>query len=159
MSKGGGSRREEVRTTSTDREPPAFQKPYLEQIFSGAQALLDDRFYRRLYIEDQLYIVPFKYQGPTLDLAFQRSELVDDLVTIIARVKQFYAFKSEENSDPIDIPEIVFEVYIKDKLFANYGYEESPGYWEYDIIPRPYILTKTDQVTEPQPLIKYTKNR
>ena len=39
MSKGGGSRREEVRTTSTNREPPAFQKPFLEEIFQGAQDL------------------------------------------------------------------------------------------------------------------------
>ena len=41
MSKGGGSRREDVRTTSTDREPPEFQKPFLEQIFSGAQSLYE----------------------------------------------------------------------------------------------------------------------
>jgi len=39
MSKGGGSRREEVRTVQTSREPPEFQKPFLEEIFQGAQNL------------------------------------------------------------------------------------------------------------------------
>lgn len=124
--------------------------------FSGARGLLDDRFYRRLGLLDRTYRVPFKYQGPVLDLAYLRYEEVD-LVTVLARVANLFALESEKGTDQIDLPDIVYEIDVSRRLFVNYGYEESDGYWEYDVIPKPLVFKKTVNTGPVRAEVSYRK--
>jgi hypothetical protein len=105
-------------------------------------------------LEDQVFDIQFKYQGPILDMAFHRDEGVG-LVEVFARVSGLYASLPEKPDDVIDLPQIVFQVGVSNHLFVNFGYEDSRGYYGYDIIPRPFIMKGTGLTGTPNPLVQY----
>jgi hypothetical protein len=140
----------------TESEAPPEWIEALEQraFFTGARDLLDDRFYRRLYLEDRLWYVPFKYQGPTLDLAFHREETVG-LVRVIARVSGLYAFPSLEDRSPVDLPPICFETSVHHRLFENNWVLDEEGEWDLDPIPRTVVFQETGVRGDPVPGIRF----
>lgn len=138
-----------------ENAPAEWKKAFAEGLFlSGARGLLDDRFYRRLLLEDQVFNIPFKYQGPVLDMAFLRNEHAG-LVTVLVRVSGLYTVVLEGPYDVIDLPQIVFQISVLKDLFVNFGYEESSGNYAYDIIPRPFVMKEAGRTKNPNPLIQY----
>jgi len=141
--------------TQFDKAPEEYKSIFSKNcFFEGARGLLDDRFYRKLDVNTDSYIVPFKYQAPILDLAFHYDSTVE-LVQLFAKVKGLYAHTSEDDRSPIDIPAIMFAVDFMKAIFVNYGYKDETGYWTEDIIPRPFVLEKHTENNAPQHLIQY----
>lgn len=138
-----------------ENAPREWKEAFTERLFfSGARALLDDRFHRRLLLEDEVFDVPFKYQGPTLDMAFHRTEHVG-LVQVFARVGGLHASLPKKPDDVIELPQIVFQLEAMNHLFVNFGCVDSTGYYAYDIIPRPFIMKRTGLTGAPNPLVQY----
>lgn len=98
--------------------------------------------------------MPFKYQGPTLDLAFHREETVG-LVRVIARVAGLCGFPSLEDKNPVDLPPIWFETSIHRRLFENFRVTDEEGEWDMDPIPRPLEFREAELRADPVPGIRF----
>ncbi len=117
-----------------------------ECFFQGARGLLDDRFYHTLHLEGVAYSIHFKYQTPVVDLSFLEEE-------VVARVSGL----RNDRGTPTEIPAVLFPVEVRDRLFVNYGYRDESGEWDFDPIPRPFVLKASGARAEPQPLVRYQK--
>jgi hypothetical protein len=124
----------------------------------GARALLDDRFYRTLSLAGRRYIVPFKYQVPRLDVAFEleASEAQNaGRAEVLVKLSGLYAHESESSSEPISVPDVMFTVDIGKRLFMSGLYEEEEGAWSEQDVPELVTFKRTGTSGTPNPHVRF----
>ncbi len=129
---------------TTDEIKQAFET---RPLLTGVQGFYDDRFYRRIILDDQIYEILFKYQYPFFDIAFLQDpnrstnpeKLTDDRSRLLVRVSNF---KSREMNE---IPPFVYEMDCETLMF----YVETQG------LPVPLVFKKVGVVEQKQSLIQY----
>jgi len=157
-----------MRLTDFDRisQPVLFEEAgtdYLEALedrwfIRGARALLDDRFYRELSLAGKRYIVPFKYQAPRLDVACElEASDADDAARaeVVVKLSGLYAHESEDSSEPMSVPDVVFTVDIGERLFINGLYEEEKGVWSEQDVPELVIFRQAGMSGAPNPHVRF----
>jgi len=160
-----------MRLTDLDQisQPVLFEDAgtdYLEALedrwfVRGARALLDDRFYRELSLAGKRYIVPFKYQAPRLDFACElEASDADDAgrAEVVVKLSGLYAHESEESSEPITVPDVVFTVDVGERLFLNGLYEEEEGVWSEQDVPELVVLKRAGISGAPNPHVRFSRS-
>ena len=160
-----------MRLTDLDQisQPVLFEDAgidYLEALedrwfVRGARALLDDRFYRELSLAGKRYIVPLKYQAPRLDFACElEASDADDAgrAEVVVKLSGLYAHESEESSEPITVPDVVFTVDVGERLFLNGLYEEEEGVWSEQDVPELVVLKRAGISGAPNPHVRFSRS-
>ena len=125
-------------------------------LVAEAEELLDDRFYRTILIRGKHYIIPFKYQGPKVDVAFYRDTHMSSLTSLLIRVSGLYGYIGSTDGDYDEIPPIVFEYNHNNLAFRNYGYfDEEAQLWLENSIPLQVMFHRTVLKDNPQDTIEY----
>jgi hypothetical protein len=157
-----------MRLTDFDRiyQPVLFAgagTDYLEALedrwfVRGARALLDDRFFRELSLAGKRFIVPFKYQAPRLDVAgeLEAGDAEDaGRAGVVVKLSGLYAHESEDSSEPITVPDVVFTVDIGERLFMSGLYEEEEGLWSEQDVPELVVFKRAGLSGEPNPHVRF----
>jgi hypothetical protein len=134
---------------TTDQWKKAFEA---RSLLTGIRGYYDDRFYRRIILDDQIYEIPFKYQYPIFDIAFledpnrpvdlMSAELFYDRSKLLVRVSKFLTREADE------VPPFVYEMPCETLMF----------YADTQDLPLPLVFKKEGVTEQRQPLIQYVPN-
>lgn len=133
--------------------PIEWSSPFTDRLFlSGARQLIDDRFYRNLIIGTQTYVIPMKYQGLSLDLAFNFDQVFDKL-SLYARLSGFYGGATDDSEMDI-LPPFIVPIPFPQGMFVNYFSLNSDGFFESGPIPELVRFQRIGSGEPPNPQIR-----
>lgn len=148
---------------SKAKAPKTLLKDFKKNtLISGAQTLLDDRFYRKLLIDDALFSVQFKYTLATFDVALENMEEVNSSLIVRVREGSFWGgpYRTDSDEDEDEEFEDLGELYFKMEwahLFRHNSavYDEEEESWIAQTFGRPLCFVPTGLKAEAQEEVKF----